>query len=71
MSVVKLKCVNSGNISDICDKLNFITNYTHFIITDTHFIKTYTNLINFDTFDGTVPLRDLCISDMQDSNIGQ
>jgi hypothetical protein len=28
MSVVKLKCVNSGNISDICDKLNFTINYT-------------------------------------------
>ena len=26
--VVKIKCVNSGNINDICDKLNFITN-TH------------------------------------------
>ncbi len=68
MSVVKIKCVNSGNISD---KLNFTTNYTHCIIIDTHFIKTCTNLINFDTFDGTVPLRDLCISDVQDSNIGQ
>ena len=27
--VVKIKCVNSNNISDICDKLNFTTNYTH------------------------------------------
>ena len=27
--VVKIKCVNSDNISDICDKLNIITNYTH------------------------------------------
>jgi hypothetical protein len=29
-NVVKLKCVNSGNISDICNKLNFTTNYTHY-----------------------------------------
>ena len=24
--VVKIKCVNFGNMSDICDKLNFTTN---------------------------------------------
>ena len=28
--VVKIKCVNSDNMSDICDKLNNITNNTHF-----------------------------------------
>jgi hypothetical protein len=39
--IVKIKCVNSGKISDICDKLNFTTNYTHFTTTDTHFIKTH------------------------------
>ena len=27
--IVKIKCVNSGNISDICNKLNFTTNYTY------------------------------------------
>jgi hypothetical protein len=30
-NIVKTKCVNSNNIGDIYDKLNFITNYTHFI----------------------------------------
>ena len=38
--IVKIKCVNSGKISDICDKLNFITNYTYFTTTNTYFIKT-------------------------------
>ena len=37
--VVKIKCVNSGNISDICNKLNFTTNYTNFTKTDIKFIK--------------------------------
>ena len=36
--VVKTKCVNSGNMSDICDKLNYTTNYTYFTTTNTHFI---------------------------------
>ena len=27
--IVKIKCVNSGNISDICNKLNFTTNYIY------------------------------------------
>ena len=49
--VVKIKYVNSGNISDICDKLNFTTNYTHVITTDTDFIKTHTNITIFYTFD--------------------
>ena len=40
--VVKIKCVNSGNISDICDKLKYTTNYTHCTTTDTHFIKKHT-----------------------------
>jgi hypothetical protein len=53
--VVKIKCVNSGNISDICDKLNFTTNYIHFI-------KTHTNITIFYTFGGTVPPWDLSIS---------
>jgi hypothetical protein len=62
--VVKIKCVNSDKISDICDKVNFTTNYTHFITPDNilskhtqHFIKTHTNIIIFDTFDRTVPQR--------------
>jgi hypothetical protein len=33
--IVKIKYVNSDNISDICDKLNITTNYTHFTTTDT------------------------------------
>ena len=61
--VVKIKRVNSGNINDICDKLNFITNYAHVITTDTHLIKTHTNITIFDTFDGTVLLWDLSSSD--------
>ena len=26
--VIKIKCVNSDRINDICDKVNFTTNYT-------------------------------------------
>jgi hypothetical protein len=59
--VVKIKYVNSDNIGDICDKLNFTTNYAHFTTTNTHFIKTHTKFTLFDTFGGTVPLQDLCI----------
>ena len=33
--VIKIKCVNSGNINDICDK--------------SYFIKTHTNITIFDT----------------------
>ena len=32
--VVKIKYVNSSRISDICDKVNFTTNYIHFTIPD-------------------------------------
>jgi hypothetical protein len=39
--VIKIKCVYSGNISDICDKLNFITNYMYFTTTNKYFIKTH------------------------------
>ena len=31
-----------GRISDICDKVNFTTNYTHFTTPDIHFILTHT-----------------------------
>ena len=41
--VVKTKCVNSDNMSDICDKLNFTTNYRKFTATNTNFIKTHTS----------------------------
>ena len=39
--IVKIKCVNSGNMSEICDKLKFTT-------TDTHFIKVHTYITIFD-----------------------
>jgi hypothetical protein len=55
--VIKIKCVNSNNISDICNKFNFTTNYTYFTITNTNFIKTHINIIIFDTFN--VLSRDL------------
>ena len=37
--VVKIKCVNSGKIYDIYDKVNFTTNYTHFTIPEKHLSK--------------------------------
>jgi hypothetical protein len=40
--IIKIKCVNFDRISDICDKINFTTNYTHFTIPDIYFIKTHT-----------------------------
>ena len=63
--VVKVKYVNSGNINDICDKLNFTTNYTYFTITNTPFIKAHTKITIFDTFSGTVLPQDLSISDQK------
>jgi hypothetical protein len=63
--VIKIKCVNSDRINDICNKINFTTNYTYFTILDIHskhtqhFIKIYTNIIIFNTFDETVPQQDL------------
>jgi hypothetical protein len=51
--VIKIKRVYSGNISDICDKLNFITNYTYFTTTNKYFIKTHINITTFYTFDRT------------------
>ncbi len=60
--VVKIKCVNSGNISDICNKLNFTTNYIYFTTTDKEYIKTHINIIIFYTFGRTVPPWDLSIS---------
>ena len=46
--VVKIKCVNFDNMSNICNKLNFTTNYTYFITTDTYFIKQHTHITFFD-----------------------
>ncbi len=50
-------------------KLILLQNYTYFTKPDRHllkhtqyFIRTHTNIINFDTFGGTVPQRDLKIS---------
>jgi hypothetical protein len=67
--VVKIKCVNSGRICDIYDKVNFTTKLhilqhpdIHLSKHTQHFIRIHTNIINFDTFGGTVPLRDLKIS---------
>ncbi len=37
--VVQIKCVNSGKIYDICDEINFTTNYTHFTTPDRHLSK--------------------------------
>jgi hypothetical protein len=59
--IIKIKCVNSGRINNIYDKVNFITNYTHFTIPDIHFIKTHINIIIFDIFNETVPQWDLRI----------
>ena len=58
--VVKIKCVNYGRISDICDKINFTTNYTHF--PNIYFIKTHTNITMFDTFGETILQWNLRIS---------
>jgi hypothetical protein len=63
--VIKIKCVNSSNVSDICNKLNVTTNYIHVTATDTYFIKIHTKITIFDIFDGTVPPRDLSISAKQ------
>ena len=46
--VVKIKCVNFGRISDICDKVNFIINYTHFTTPDIHISK-HTQILQFLT----------------------
>ena len=52
--VIKIKYVNSDNMSNICDKLNFTTNYIHCITTDTYFIKQHTHITFFDNCNGTV-----------------
>ena len=40
--IVKIKCVNSDRINDICDKVNFTTKlHTFYSIQNKHFIKTH------------------------------
>ena len=46
--VVKIKCVNFGNISDIYNKLSITTNYTYFTTTDTYFYQ-HTQKLQFLT----------------------
>jgi hypothetical protein len=46
--ILKIKCVYYGRISDICDKLNFITSYTHFTIPDIYVSK-HTKILQFLT----------------------
>ena len=53
--IVKINCVNFDNMSDICGKLNFTTNYTQFTTMDTEFIKKTHKAYNFDTHGGTIP----------------
>jgi hypothetical protein len=60
--IVKIKCVNSSRISDICSKVNFTINCIYFITLDIHLIKTHTNITIFKIFGGTVPQQDLRIS---------
>ena len=52
--VVKIKCVNSDNISDICNKFNLTTNYTY-LQQLTHSLSKHTNNTIFETFDKMVP----------------
>ena len=52
--IIKIKCVKSDNMSDICGKLNCITNYTQFTTTEKIFIKKHINLIMFDTRNETI-----------------
>jgi hypothetical protein len=59
--IIKIKFVNSDNISDICDKLNFITNYIHFTTT-TQILSKHIKITNFDIFNKTVPSQNLSIS---------
>jgi hypothetical protein len=60
--VVKIKCVDFDRINAICDKVNFITNYTHFTTPD-NILSKHTQIITiFDTFGGTALQRDLRIS---------
>jgi hypothetical protein len=53
--IVKIKCMNFDNMSNIYGKLKFNIKYIKFITTDTTFIKNYTHLIIFYTHGRTVP----------------
>ena len=46
--VVKIKCVNSDKISDICGKVNFTTNYMHF--TTPNILSKHTQILQFLIF---------------------
>ena len=46
--VVKIKCVNSDRISDICGKVNFITNYMYF--TTPNILSKDTQILQFFIF---------------------
>ena len=46
--IVKIKCLNSSNMIDICCKLNFTTNNIYFTIIDTH-VTTKTHTTIFET----------------------
>ena len=37
--LIKIKCVNFCNTTDICDKHNFTIKYTYFTIIDTYLLK--------------------------------
>ena len=51
--LVKIKCVNFGNTTDICDKHNFTIKYTYFTIIDTYLLK-HTYFIKINTVAGPV-----------------
>ncbi len=46
--IVKIKCVNSGRISDICDKVNFTSNYIHCTTLD-NILSKHTQKLQFLT----------------------
>ena len=61
--------INVWILVEFVIKLTLLQNYTYFTTPDRHlskqiqhFIRTHTNITNFDTFGGTVPQRDLRIS---------
>jgi hypothetical protein len=53
--VIKIKYINSDNMSNIYDKLKFIINYTYFTTTDIYFIKKYIHITIVDTRNETIP----------------
>ena len=45
--IVKIKCMNSDKICNICVKVNFTTNYTHFITNNIYFYQNTYKYYNF------------------------